>query len=175
MQAGIRAAARRLLGAFRLHFPDCVEYFAVKATPNPAILRLLASEGCGLDCSSAAELRLAAAAGVPASRIMYTSNYTSQADLAGAMDAGVILNLDDASLVAAVVATRGACPELMCFRLNPGVAPLCARVCVCVCVCVRVCACVCVCVCVWAYLRVCVCPCYIRTLLLSSRAGVRRA
>lgn len=51
---------------------------------------------------------------------MYTSNYTSRADLARAVDMGVVLNLDDGSLVEGVVAARGACPALVSFRLNPG-------------------------------------------------------
>ena len=119
-ERGIRATARALLATFGGHFPGFRQFFAVKALPNPAVLRVLVSEGCGLDCSSASELHAAALLGVPGERVMYTSNYTSKADLAAAFDQGVIINLDDVSLVEHLVAVRGRCPELVSFRLNPG-------------------------------------------------------
>jgi hypothetical protein len=99
-ERGIRENARALMRAFRGHFGDSFkQYFAVKALPNPAILQLLVSEGCGLDCSSTAELHIAAALGVAGSDVMYTSNYTSSQDIGVAVAQGAILNLDDASLV----------------------------------------------------------------------------
>lgn len=116
----IRDNARRLLAAFRAHFPDFQQFYAVKALPNPAILKVLMDEGCGMDCSSAAELHSVKELGVPGSQVMFTSNFTSQKDLATAFDQGVIINLDDVSLVDSLVAVRGKCPELMTFRLNPG-------------------------------------------------------
>lgn len=53
--------------------------------------------------------------------MIYTSNYTSEKDLGIAFDQGVIINLDDVSLVDTLVKARGRCPELMSFRLNPGI------------------------------------------------------
>jgi len=53
------------------------QFYAVKALPNPAVLKLLVDAGCGLDCSSTAELYIARKLGVPGNKIMYTSNYTS--------------------------------------------------------------------------------------------------
>ena len=58
--------------------------------------------------------------GVPGSSVMYTSNYTSEEDLGTAFDMGAVINLDDISLVASLVAARGRCSELISFRLNPG-------------------------------------------------------
>ena len=52
---------------------------------------------------------------------MFTSNYTSKKDLGIAFDQGVIINFDDVSLVDSLVEIRGRCPELVSFRLNPGV------------------------------------------------------
>jgi diaminopimelate decarboxylase len=120
-EAAIRDNCRRLLSAFSRAFPGFRQYFAVKALPNPAILRILVEEGCGLDCSSSSELHIAAALGVPGRDVMYTSNYTSEADLGTAFDGGVIINLDDASLVESLVRARGRAPSLISFRLNPGV------------------------------------------------------
>jgi diaminopimelate decarboxylase len=120
-EASIRSNARGLLSAFRGAFGDTFsQFYAVKALPNPAILRVLIEEGCGLDCSSTAELHIAKILGVPGRQVMYTSNYTSKADLATAFDQGVVINLDDVSLVADLKAVRGRTPDLICFRLNPG-------------------------------------------------------
>lgn len=76
-EASIRGAARTLLDAFGGAFPAQADgsggfrqFFAVKALPNPAVLRVLLDEGCGLDCSSTAELAVAAMLGVPPSRVM---------------------------------------------------------------------------------------------------------
>ena len=118
-EVGIRENARALFSAFSI-FPGFRQYFAVKALPSPAILRILIQEGCGLDCSSSAELHIASLLGVPGDRIMYTSNYTSKKDLGIAFDQGAVMNLDDASLVKSLVEARGKCPDLISFRLNPG-------------------------------------------------------
>uniref|UniRef100_M4BSZ3 Diaminopimelate decarboxylase n=1 Tax=Hyaloperonospora arabidopsidis (strain Emoy2) TaxID=559515 RepID=M4BSZ3_HYAAE len=116
----IRENARRLLSAFRAHFPDFQQFYAVKALPNPAVIKLLHQEGCGMDCSSSAELHIVKELGVSGDQIIFTSNFTAQKDLATAFDQGVIINLDDVSLIDSTVAARGKCPELMSFRLNPG-------------------------------------------------------
>ena len=114
----IRSNSRELLSSFGEAFPGFQQFFAVKALPNPAVLRVLLDEGCGLDCSSAAELHVARTLQVPGDKVIFTSNYTSSTDLAAAVAQGAILNLDDASLCAAV---PGGCPDLVSFRLNPGI------------------------------------------------------
>jgi diaminopimelate decarboxylase len=119
-EAGIRDNCRAVVAEFSSRFPGFKQFFAVKALPNPAILRVLVEAGCGLDCSSVAELHIAQALGVPGSECMYTSNYTSKKDLAIAFDQGVIINLDDISLVESLVQVRGRVPDLISFRLNPG-------------------------------------------------------
>ena len=128
-----------MLKTFSQSFPGFKQFFAVKALPNPAIIKLVVDagrqrlghfcanvsdflvEGCGLDCSSTSELHIARQLGVPGEDVIYTSNYTSEKDLGIAYDQGVIINLDDISLVDALVKARGKCPELMSFRLNPGI------------------------------------------------------
>ena len=119
-EAAIRGTARSLIKTMSAHFPGFKQFYAVKALPNPAVLRVLISEGCGLDCSSASELHIASLLGVPGDSVMYTSNYTSKADLAVAFDQGVIMNLDDITLVDHLAEVRGRCPDLISFRLNPG-------------------------------------------------------
>jgi len=115
----LRDNVRSLLNTFSKDFLGFQQFFAVKALPNPAILKLLVDEGCGLDCSSVSELHIAKQF-VPPEKVMYTSNYTSKKDLTYAFDMGVIINLDDISLVDSLVEVRGKCPDLISFRLNPG-------------------------------------------------------
>lgn len=123
-EQGIRAQAQLLTSAFQqAGFSNFKEYFAVKALPNPAVLLALMQEGCGLDCSSTGELWIADK--LQCKDIMYTSNYTSKKDLLLAMQQdGVIINLDDVSLVATLnqVCKENSLPfpELICFRVNPG-------------------------------------------------------
>jgi len=119
-EALIRSNVRGLIGAFSSKFDSFKQFFAVKALPNPAILQLLASEGCGMDCSSTSELYICKKLGITGENVMYTSNYTSKADLATAFDMGCVMNLDDMTLVDDLVEVRGRTPELISFRLNPG-------------------------------------------------------
>ena len=74
-EAGIRRTARALKAAFGWN-PGFREYFAVKATPNPFILKILHEEGCGVDCSSETELMLSGASGFAGHEIMFSSNET---------------------------------------------------------------------------------------------------
>ena len=94
----IRENVRNLINAFSNKF-NFKQFFAVKALPNPYILKILLDEGCGLDCSSNTELKIAQQLGVEPHNIMFTSNYTSKEDLKLALDMKVIINLDDLSVI----------------------------------------------------------------------------
>ena len=118
-EAGIRANARRLKEAFAWN-PGFREYFAVKATPTPAILKLLKEEGCGCDCSSMAELIMAERIGAAGQEIMFSSNNTPAEDFRKAAQLGAIINLDDLTLVDALEEAVGALPDTICCRYNPG-------------------------------------------------------
>lgn len=76
-EKGIRENARRLKAAFAWN-PGYREYFAVKATPTPAILKLLKEEGCGADCSSLTELMMSDRCGIRGEDIMFSSNDTPE-------------------------------------------------------------------------------------------------
>ena len=117
-EAGIRAGARLLNRAFAWN-PGFREYFAVKATPTPAILNILKDEGCGLDCSSYTELMLAEACGFSGDQIILSSNVTPDADFVLAARLGAVVNLDDASHLDVVESLTGL-PETVCLRYNPG-------------------------------------------------------
>ena len=118
-EAGIRANARALKAAFSWN-PGFREYFAVKATPNPHILKLLLEEGCGCDCSSYTELLLAQAVGATGHDIMFSSNVTPELDMKTAYDLGAYINLDDATHVEFLQRVAGNVPETICLRFNPG-------------------------------------------------------
>ncbi len=119
-EAGIRQRARELNAAFAWN-PGFKEYFAVKATPNPYILKVLSEEGCGCDCASYAELLLAEAAGCTGKDVMFSSNVTPELDMQKAYDMGVYINLDDATHVELLEKVAGdQMPETVCCRYNPG-------------------------------------------------------
>ncbi|MEX1095471.1 MAG: diaminopimelate decarboxylase [Planctomycetales bacterium] len=117
-ERGIRENARRLNAAFAWN-PGFREYFAVKATPNPHLLKILAEEGFGGDCSSLAELVLCERVGIAGEAIMFTSNDTPAGDFAKARALGAIVNLDDITHIECLERAAGL-PELLCFRYNPG-------------------------------------------------------
>ena len=119
-EAGIRRNARAIREAFA-GVPGFREHFAVKALPNPFILRILASEGFGADCSSLPELLLCECAGITGDKVMFTSNETPDGEFRKACEMGAILNLDDVSHVEALErALGGKFPETICVRYNPG-------------------------------------------------------
>lgn len=97
-------------------FTEC---FAVKAAPTPAILRLLASEGCGTDCASFSELVLSSASGLTGRRVILTSNETSDEAYRKAVSLGAIVNLDDITQIDILEKAAGI-PDTICLRYNPG-------------------------------------------------------
>ncbi len=118
-EAGIRANARRLREAFAWN-PGFKEYFAVKATPTPAILKILHEEGCGTDCSSLTELMLSERCGIVGSEIMFSSNETPAEEFTLAAKLGATINLDDITHIDFLEQTIGYIPERISCRFNPG-------------------------------------------------------
>ena len=117
-EKGIRENARRLYKAFSWN-KGFKEYFAVKATPNPFILQLLKSCGCGVDCSSMTELMLAQALGFGEGEIMFSSNVTPAEEYVYAREIGATINLDDFTHIDFLEKVAGI-PETISCRYNPG-------------------------------------------------------
>ena len=117
-EKGIRENARALNKAFSW-CEDFQEYFAVKALPNPAILRILKEEGCGLDCSSETELQLAEACGFSGRDIMFSANAMPYEEFTHARALGAFVNLDDITHID-ILRDHGGIPETVCCRYNPG-------------------------------------------------------
>lgn len=117
-EAAIRANAKAIVSAFAI-FPDFREHYAVKALPNPFILKILAEEGFGADCSSPAELILAEKVGMTGEAVMLTSNETQAYEYQAARRQGAVINLDDITHIDFLARTAGI-PELISCRYNPG-------------------------------------------------------
>ena len=117
-EKGIRENARLLKKAFSWN-PGFKEYFAVKAEPNPYIMKILKEEGCGADCSSLTELMLSEAVGLTGSEIMFSSNDTPAGEYTKARELGAYINLDDYTMIDFLEQECGI-PETICCRYNPG-------------------------------------------------------
>ena len=117
-EAGIRETAR-LLGQAFAWAPDFRENFAVTALPNPEILKVLLSEGCGLDCSSETELLMAQHLGGRGEDIMLSANAMPPHEFALARRLGAYINLDDPSDIM-TLHNHGGIPETLSLRVNPG-------------------------------------------------------
>ena len=117
-EKGIRENARRLKKAFSWN-KGFKEFFAVKATPNPTILKILREDGCGTDCSSYAELLMSKRCGFVNPEIMFSSNDTPAEEFRYANEVGAIINLDDITHIDLLKDTCGI-PETISCRYNPG-------------------------------------------------------
>ncbi len=118
-EAGIRKNAENLKKAFSWN-KGYKEYFAVKATPNPFLMKIFMEYGCGFDCSSAPELMLSKTVGAVGDDIMFSSNDTPLEEFKLCYDLGGIINLDDITHIEAVEKACGKLPEKMSCRFNPG-------------------------------------------------------
>ena len=115
-EKGIKKTCKKLNTAFET-IDGFKEFFAVKALPNPSIMKIMQEMGFGFDCSSVPEIQLSRQIGSFNDDIMFTSNNTSPFQFETALgNGGCILNLDDISLISKLTDI----PELICFRYNPG-------------------------------------------------------
>lgn len=117
-EKGIRENARKLFKAFSWN-KGFKEFFAIKATPNPTILRILKEEGCGTDCSSLTELMMSERLGFTGDEIMFSSNDTPAEEFVLAKKLNATINLDDITHIEALEKSAGI-PEKICCRFNPG-------------------------------------------------------
>ncbi|MCQ2443717.1 MAG: diaminopimelate decarboxylase [Oscillospiraceae bacterium] len=118
-EKGIRETARAVNQAFSWN-KGFREYFAVKATPTPQILKILHEEGCGTDCSSLTELMMSERCGIQGHEIMFSANETPAQEYVKAAELGAIINLDDITHVDFLKETIGYIPETISCRFNPG-------------------------------------------------------
>lgn len=118
-EKAIRENMQKFTKAFSI-FPVFREHFAVKACPNPYILKILAQEGCGADCSSLSELILSKKSGILKNKVIFTSNETPAEEYKYAYENENIINLDDFTHIDYLKKAIGKLPDTICFRYNPG-------------------------------------------------------
>ncbi|MBE6353997.1 diaminopimelate decarboxylase [Treponema sp.] len=119
-EKAIRENMRAFTKAFSI-FPEFREHYAVKACPNPYILKILMEEGCGADCSSLPELILSDLSGIKGDHVIFTSNETPASEYQYAYEHGNIINLDDITHIEFLKESLGGkFPDTICFRYNPG-------------------------------------------------------
>ena len=119
-EAGIRKTAREMNKAFSWA-ESYKNFFAVKATPTPAILKILHEEGMGFDCSSRVELLMVQRMGISGEEIFFTSNNTPKEDFELAIELGATINIDDLAQVPVLIeALQGRRLERVAARYNPG-------------------------------------------------------
>lgn len=118
-EKGIRENVQALREAFSWN-KGYKEYFAVKANPNPFLIRILKEYGCGCDCSSYTELMLSEAMGITGQNIMFSSNATPAEEFRFASELGAVINLDDFTHIDFLEKTIGHIPETISCRYNPG-------------------------------------------------------
>ena len=117
-EKGIRENARKLKKAFSWN-KGYKEYFAVKATPNPYILKVLQEEGCGTDCSSLTELMMSDKCGFKERDIMFSSNDTPAEEFKLARELNATINLDDITHID-FLKEVASIPKIISCRYNPG-------------------------------------------------------
>ncbi|MEZ5850480.1 MAG: diaminopimelate decarboxylase [Hyphomicrobiaceae bacterium] len=109
-------------GAFSQHRAHV--FYAMKANSNLAVLKLLGDLGAGADTVSEGEIRKALAAGIPASRIVFSGVGKTDAELAFAVAAGIYqINIETEGELHALsrVASRLGKRAKAVFRINPDV------------------------------------------------------
>ena len=118
-EKGIRENAKAVKEAFSWN-PGFREYFAVKATPNPFLLKILKEYDMGCDCSSYTELMLSKSCGFDGKHIMFSSNDTPAEEFVYADKLGAIINLDDFTHIDFLEKVADGIPETICCRFNTG-------------------------------------------------------
>jgi len=120
----IKKRAKEYMNTFKRYFSNFEQYYAVKALPNPSILKILKKCGMGFDCSSPEEIKIVQLMEFfhsKKSKIMYTSNYTSVGDLKkiSKYNENIIVNLDSIDGFYNLLETNEPLPDTICFRYNP--------------------------------------------------------
>ena len=99
-------------------------FYAMKANANLAVLATLAGLGAGVDTVSEGEIRKAMAAGIPASRIVFSGVGKTEAELAHAVSVGIYqVNIESEGELEALsrVAARLGKTQNAVFRVNPDI------------------------------------------------------
>jgi diaminopimelate decarboxylase len=103
---------------------DAMVCYAMKANSNQAVLKTLAKLGAGVDVVSGGELHRALAAGIPASRIMFSGVGKTPVEMDLALDAGIYCFNVESEPELEVLNSRAVKKGMkahVSFRINPDV------------------------------------------------------
>ncbi|MCO4795024.1 MAG: diaminopimelate decarboxylase [Bacteriovoracaceae bacterium] len=115
----IESNYKKLKSAFEDHYSHFSIHYAVKANPNPAVIKVLGDMGSGVDCSSPGELEHALRAGISPDKVLYTGNYESPDDLSRVIKNDIKINFDDLNSFKRMIKLGK--PKRVSFRINPGI------------------------------------------------------
>ena len=125
-EATLRARCRQFSGAFASRYPNSQAVYASKAYINPALARIFAEEGLGLDVVSGGELAVAMAGDVPLDHVYFHGNNKSPAELEEAVSAGigriVVDSFHELDLLQQICAQAGKNQDIL-VRVSPGIDP----------------------------------------------------
>jgi diaminopimelate decarboxylase len=113
-------AAAANLAAYQAALPGALIAYAVKANPDPQLLRRLSTDGAGAEVVTAVELALARRAGIPAERIVMNGVGKRDEELHLALGAGALINAESLDELATLLALAADHPDARIgLRLNP--------------------------------------------------------
>ena len=125
-EATLRARCRQFAGAFASRYANSHAVYASKAYINPALARIFAEEGLGLDVVSGGELAVAMAGGVPLEGVYFHGNNKTPAELEEAVAAGigriVVDSFHELDLLERICAGVGQHQDIL-VRVSPGIDP----------------------------------------------------
>ena len=122
----LRARCRQFADAFAARYPNSKAVYASKAYINPALARIVAEEGLGLDVVSGGELAVAVAGDVPLGHVYFHGNNKTPAELEEAVAAGigriVVDSFHELDLLERICAGVGKTQDIL-VRVSPGIDP----------------------------------------------------
>ena len=104
--------------AWRTALPEALVAYAVKANPDPLLLRHLAADGFGCEVVGPVELALALRSGCPPERIVVNGVGQTNPDLVAALGAGALVNAESVGALNALM--RSGVAGRIGIRVNPG-------------------------------------------------------
>ncbi len=117
-----RALLNARVASLRAALPASISlHYAIKANPMPALVQHMAGLVDGLDVASAGEMQVALNAGMPAQDVSFAGPGKRDVELAQAVAAGVLLNVESPREARALagISQRLGLPARVALRVNP--------------------------------------------------------
>ncbi len=125
-ESTLRSRCRQFASAFKSRYSNAQAVYASKAYINPALARIFAEEGLGLDVVSGGELAVAVAGEVPLDKVYFHGNNKTPAELEEAVAAGigrvVVDSFHELDLLEHICADADKSQDIL-VRVSPGIDP----------------------------------------------------